>query len=892
MNGSAFFAFLWLATFSLSTLAADLTPTDKVNMAILPLVATSCQATEGDPPDPFRHSSNERAGYDWWSLQPLEKPDPPATPGDRWSINEIDRFITAKLESRGLSHSPRADPRTLVRRLYVDLIGLPAPPDVIDRFAAHPSQERWEKLVAELLASSHYGERWARHWLDVARFGESHGYEYNVPRESAWPYRDWVIRSLNQDMPYTRFARMQLAGDILKPDTWGGAAAVGFLVAGVHNTVLGKNPAMKSAARHDELEEMAGTVSQAFLGLTVNCARCHDHKFDPISSREYYRFIAALDGVKHGTRTVRAPGDTKEEASELGRKRQALQERLIPLLFSRQAHLSTPANHVELKNPIDANRKRVTYHVSLKTAPSVWASPAQATSDRDGVVVRILRNDGGALATHFLRPGAWRGGRTATTYTPHTFAYTGDGSGPVRIQLSPFPLASNRFGGAVEDLTVRDPNQVIFEETFDRLRLHHEPGLQADTRHKVHYGATSATWKHLGTNAIHAVEHARGNLAIQLYSGGSNGPGIKPGTEPERKILSQIAALDRRADTLRRQATGPVFTVVPGQPGIMRIRRRGKVTDPGDAVKPGGLKAVRGLSPSLGLTLRATDSQRRRALAEWISHPSNGPFHRVIVNRIWHHHFGRGIVDSPSDLGFNGGRPSHPELLEWLAVWFRDHGHSLKNLHRYVATSATYQQSSRVLQNESHPAATRLDKENRLLWRQNPRRVDAETFRDSILEIAGALNRRPFGPGYKDVRIEKVGSAHYYFAADPIGRSFNRRTIYRWHVRGQRSALLDTFDCPDPSTTTPVRNVTTTPSQALSQWNHPFVLRMSRRFAERIGREAGADVAAQVESAWRRALGRSPDAGEARSAIALVKKHDLSLLARILFNSNESIWIE
>ncbi|MCH8924416.1 MAG: PSD1 domain-containing protein, partial [Planctomycetes bacterium] len=534
-----------------------------------------------DPIDPFRFTTTKRAGLDWWSLQPLAKPPVPPvdgdSDGDNWSRNEIDRFIIAKLRAKGLAPSPRADPRTLVRRIYYNLIGLPAPLEAIDKFTKDPSPKAWGQLVDELLASKHYGERWARHWLDVVRFGESHGFEYNQPRENAWHYRAWVIRSLNRDLPYDQFARMHLAGDAIQPNSLEGAAAVGFLVAGTHNSVLGASPAMKLAGRHDELEEMAGTVAQTFLGLTVNCARCHDHKFDPISTREYYRFIAALDGVQHGERKVR----------------------------------SIPA--------------------------------------------------AGAVA---------------------------------------------------------------------------------------------------------------------------------------------------------------VFSVVSGNPGAMHVLLRGDVTRPGDEVAPGGIKAVRNVSASFGIDKRAADTLRRRALADWISHRDNGPFHRVVVNRVWHYHFGKGIVDTPSDLGFNGGRPSHAKLLEWLAVWFRHNGYSLKKLHKLIVTSATYQQASR-----SNPKATKIDKENRLLWRQNARRVEAEVLRDSILDVAGQLNREQFGPGYRDVKVVEVPPAFYYLPVDPIGKQFNRRTIYRWNVRGQRSALLDTFDCPDPSVKTPKRSVTTTPSQALSQWNDAFVLR-------------------------------------------------------------------
>jgi len=263
-----------------------------------------------------------------------------------------------------------------------------------------------------------------------------------------------------------------------------------------------------------------------------------------------------------------------------------------------------------------------------------------------------------------------------------------------------------------------------------------------------------------------------------------------------------------------------------------------------------------------------------------------------MVNRVWQQHFGQGIFTTPSDLGFNGGRPSHPQLLDWLAIRFRDSGYSIKNLHRTIVTSAVYQQSSQL-----RPSASKIDAGNRFLWRQNSRRIEAEALRDSILDIAGQLNRTPYGPGYRDVEIVQVPPAFYYVPIDPPEYEFNRRTIYRWNVRGQRSALLDTFDCPDPSTRTPTRMVTTTSSQALSQWNDSFILRMSEKLSERIVtelRDQGiVDEPQQVVTvAWRRVLGRPPTAAEEVTAARLVEDHGLPLLCRVLFNSNEFVLIE
>ena len=869
-------------------------PLDKASKEIIRKWIESGAQWDNDRIDDFRLSTKQRAGYDWWSLTPLRTVKVPPASRNTTVVNEIDRFVQARLHDNGLRPSPRANPRVLIRRIHFDLLGLPAPPDLIERFTQRPTQDHWERIVEELLDSRHYGERWARHWLDVARFGESHGYEYNVPRAGTWHYRDWVIRSLNQDVPYNRFAELQIAGDLLGPDSISGAAAVGFLVAGIHNTVLGKNPLMKLAARYDELEEMAGTVAQTFLGLTVNCARCHDHKFDPISTREYYQFIAALSGATHGSRQITdlATPTARNKLRELEDERDKLQGQLVNWLWEQNGLTATATNQITLKEPIRANQKGARYRISVKIAPTVWATAAQATGDRDGLSLRVIRQNGSLLASHYMKPGAWKN-QQAGAFAEEVFTYRGDGTGNLTLQIGAFPIHTNRFGGSLDTVTVADESKdVLFHETFADLQHPHPPGSQVATRHRVYYGSTSHRWAHSGTSAIHAVEHQPGHFAVQFYSGPTNAALPKPVTPREKQHQSGIKALNKEIEKLKKQLSSPVFTVIPTAPGIMRVLERGDVTSPGDPVVPGGLQAIAEISPSFGLSKQATDAARRIKLAQWITHPENGPFHRAIVNRIWHYHFGKGIVESPNDLGFNGGRPSHPALLDWLAVWFRTNGYSLKKLHRLLVTSGTYQQTSNLALHPTHHLALRRDQANRLLWRQNAQRVDAETLRDSILEIAGVLNRTLYGPGFKDVRIEKVGAAHYYIAIDPIGAAFNRRTIYRWQVRGERNSLLETFDCPDPSTTTPRRNVTTTPSQALSQWNHPFVLRMADHLAHRVVKETSPHIAHQVDRMWKLVLGRAADDEERDSAIQLVQKHNLTLLARVLFNCNEAILIE
>ncbi len=342
---------------------------------------------------------------------------------------------------------------------------------------------------------------------------------------------------------------------------------------------------------------------------------------------------------------------------------------------------------------------------------------------------------------------------------------------------------------------------------------------------------------------------------------------------------------------LRAQAALPgknmCYAVVPRQPLPTRLLARGDSRTPGDVVAPGGLSAASGLSPDFHLPPDAPEGERRAALARWITSPNNPLFARVIANRLWHYHFGVGLVDTPSDFGFSGGRPTHPELLDWLAARLIDERFSLKQLHRLIVLSATYRQASRF-----RPDAAARDADNRWLWRKAPLRLDAESVRDAVLTVAGELNGARGGPGFHDCKEVLRSGTYSYVSGDPVGFEFQRRSIYRVWSRGGRSNLLDVFDCPDPSTTSPKRAVTTTPLQALTLLNNAFVLRMSDRLAERIRREAGAESSAQVEHAYQMAYGRAPTADEAAEARQVVERHGLNVLARAIYNSNEFLYVD
>ena len=647
-----------------------------------------------DPVDPFLYSSDRRAGYNWWSLQKVKGGEPPPVADANWPVNPVDQFVLARLEKAGLKPSPQADRRTLIRRLTYDLIGLPPTPQEVEQFVNDADPRAYEKLVDRLLDSPHYGERWARHWLDIVRYGESQGFERNKLRPSAWKYRDFVVEAFNSDLPYDEFIRWQIAGDVLAPDNPLAVAASGFLVMGPYDltSYTDGTPDMRKFAREEELEGLVATVSQTFLGLTVNCARCHDHKFDPVTQREYYQISASLGGTYHGDERPAAPGS-------------------------------------------DANMR-------LAELRSEIAKLAQEEQQADGPAKREV-----------------------------------------------------------------------------------------------------------------AVRRSRLESVARLLEG------------------------------------GPVHTTVPKQPDAWYVLARGDFRQPVEEVTPRGIRALSGASSDWSLTRDSPEAERRKALAEWIADDDNPLTPRVLVNRLWGYHFGAGLVRTPSDFGFQGGLPSHPELLDWLAgqlvkpaegpAW------SLKRIQRLIVLSRTYQQSSRW-----RADAAAVDADNKLLWRQVPRRLEAETIRDAMLAVSGQLDPKLGGPGYRDFKVTSAGNNETYTVFDAIGAEFNRRTLYRTWVRTGTSPLLDVLDCPDPSVATPRRSVTTTPLQALSLLNNALVEHYAEKFAERLKQEAPEDAAAQIRRAYTLAYSREPDAEEVALGQQFVGQHGLKQYCVVLFNGSEFLDID
>lgn len=744
------------------------------------------------PLDRFKFSTPTRAGYDWWSLKPLAQPGLPDVSRQRWVAGAIDRFVLAGLEAKGLSPAPAADRRTLIRRVTFDLTGLPPGPEEVAAFVADDSPDSYQRLVDRLLASPAYGERWARHWLDVVRFAESQGFERNKFYPSAWKYRDWVIQALNDDLPYDEFVRLQLAGDVLRPHDPQALIASGYLVCVPHD-LLGLtqgSEGMRANTREDELENLVGNVGQTFLGLTINCARCHDHKFDPLRQSEYYQLAAALGGIERAER--RLTDDTRTIGS---------------------ARLQESA---ELKK-------------------------------LEAQLVAILGGSGSEL----IRQARARGVQEAA----QAHARAKNSVAEAEKKLAGFQSQVGK-PGAPRDILVAVANarQVVVDRRRELSSAEDEQRIA-----RLLHGTR-------GFDQLLAQVSAEKKIACA-------------------PLIAKLSQLEVRAQLQSSGGTAHAFASLP--PRYFHVLARGNFRNPGAVVAAGGFRCIAGAPADWGLSPAALESERRMRLAEWITHPRNPLPARVIVNRLWHYHFGAGLVDTPNDFGYSGGRPSHPELLDYLAQELIREGWSLKHIQREIVLSSTYRQSGQF-----NPRAASIDAGNRLLWRKTPLRLEAEALRDAVLSVSGELNRRMGGPSFRDIEIGVEGDNAAYKPLDTFGPAVNRRSVYRTVVRATTPPLLETLDCADPTVATPRRNVTTTPLQALSVLNNPFMLRAAEAFAARVKREAGDAMDQQVVRAYQLAFGRVITKREHRLALAFADKYGLADLCLMIFNSNEFLYID
>ena len=882
------------------------------------------------PIDPYRYSSEKRAGYDWWSLKAMQPVELPALPNE-WesqAAHPIDRFVLAKLLEHKLTPSAPAAPQLLTRRLAFDLTGLPPSPEEVATFAASPTPQAYEALLARYLNSPHYGERWARHWLDLARYGESQGFERDELRTNSWPYRDWVIRSLNEDLPYDQFARMQIAGDLLKPNDAEGIIATGFLVAAPYDEVghTQQSAAMRAVVRQDEMEDLVGTVGQTFLGLTVNCARCHDHKFDPITQVEYYQLAACLDGVRHGERKIVTDSVRAQVAGVQARLKMVSEELTAIESPIRERILKDRARG----NAPPAPRPIARWDFSSDLRDQIGKLPAAARPGAEIKDGHLVLDGQAGFATSAPIPVQLKAKTLEAWVQLATLQQAG--GGVIGVQTTD----GQRFDSIV--FGEREPNRwMAGSEGFVRTESFQGPEEQDAATRPVHvaivyaedgtitayrdgqpYGqpydcGEAATFEPGTAQVVFGLRHgaeAGGNRLLagsldtaQLYDRALSAEEVAASAGRTDFVTTEelVAALtdaDRtqRDRLLNEQATlgdqhkqlqnSSVYACTPQPPGVTHLLLRGNPGTPGDPVTPRGIAAVSTSSPDFGLQPDSPDEPRRVALARWIASRDNPLFARVIVNRVWQHHFGVGLVDSPNDFGFNGARATHPELIDYLASWLIENGWSLKKLHTLILTSNTWKQSSH---RQAENAV--IDAENRWLWRFSPHRLEAETVRDAMLSVSGQLNLQVGGPPYQDYRMSVFNST-FFEMIDPETPDAQRRTIYRTWVRSGRNSLLDALDCPDPSTTAPRRAITTTPVQSLSLLNNSFVLRMADATARRLETDQTTGVAAQIDHLFQLAYGRSASAAERAELSAFVEQYGLSAVCRVVFNSNEFVYAE
>jgi hypothetical protein len=724
------------------------------------------------------------AARNYWAFKlPVQTPVPAETPQFK---HPIDRFLEQVRRDKGVTAAPRASRATLLRRAYLDLIGLPPTPAEAAAFLDDVSPDAWPHLIDRLLASPHYGERWGRHWLDVARYADSSGYEQDYDRPNAWRYRDYVIRAFNADKPYTDFLREQIAGDELDATTDDTLIATGFLRAGPRVAFREKdNP----ERRYDYLDDLIATTGRGVLGLTVQCARCHNHKFDPIPQRDYYSLQASFFGYVETTH----PLVPRAEAEAY--------ERAVREIDGREAPLKAQIKKIETPY-----RDRLTKEAYTKFPEHVQRAIAKPEAERTAGE-RLLAQQ---VIENVSVPAA----------------------AIDRAMTSGDAAKTKKLAAEIAVLEKHRPKPIPVAEIVTDGDYRFAPDGEGDDV--------------VGCPKCRESDATTGSF---LHTGPA------PYQTPPSFFLI-------RGDANARGA--------PMKPGFVTVATYG--TPPTEMPPPDG-----------------RTSGRRRALAEWLASRENPLTARVIVNRIWHHHFGRGIVATLDNFGRMGDLPTHPELLDWLAVEFMNRGWSIKAMHRLIMTSEAYQMSSAF----DDAVDREKDPQNQLLWRYRAQRLDAEIIRDTILAAAGSINPTVGGPPvFPPLPKELLSSvSHGIWKEEPDGPGVWRRSVYVYRRRGLAFPMFQVFDLPEQNVSAGARNVSTVPTQALTLLNDPFVLRQAQLFADRVKREAGEEPAAQVDLAYRIALTRPPTPAERTEAIDAIGKGSLVDLTHVLMNLNEFVYM-
>ncbi len=912
-------------------------------------------------PDDFDASRHTRS-RDHWAYRPLVRPEVPAVQDESWPQTPVDRFILARLEREGFKPSKAADKGTLLRRVTLNLTGLQPTAGEYRDFQQDRSPRAFVRVVDRLLDSPRYGERWARHWMDVIHYADSQGHDQDRPRDNSWPYRDYLIHSFNQDKPYARFVEEQIAGDVLHPDDPQATVATGFIATGPFDEssmiFIVDDTVDKKQAQNLDRDDMLMTTMSAFNSTTVHCARCHDHKFDPISQAEYYSLQSVFAGVDRADRPFDPDRKTHIARQSLLRKRLSLEVRQMqltdrigavtsPEIRQQQERIQSLEEEREaLSKPVEGvESSTLGYHseVSLAGQKEKWVQVdlLESVPIHHIYLVPVDRPD----QPGFGFPARFRidlsndplmfNFQTVADHTekgfpspgpdPYGIQTRGQRARYIRVTaLSPVAPATDSYWlFALSELLAfsGDQNIAVKGKVTSSDSMESQPSGSDDkapwSQANLVDGATSVvTLASLGDYRKHP---GPGDLSSALKSARRSS---EIAVEIERieeqraamarsrlgpSLRSELEEIERELEEVNRQlaamppapmvysgtadfATFNKFKPTKGIPRPISVLGRGEITQPLEPASPGALSLIQDLDPHFELEQPRHEGGRRAALAKWITDPKNVLTWRSIVNRIWHYHFGRGLVDTPNDFGHMGGRPSHTQLLDWLALWFLDNGGSVKELHRLILTSSVYRQSS-----QDQPEYSKTDAENRTLWRMNRRRLDAESLRDSVLQASGKLDLTMGGPPVKQFDYEdpnpSVTPLISYETFDADNPANFRRSVYRWIFRTRPDPFMEVLDSPDSSQLAAARTVSTTSLQALTMWNNPFIVSQSRHLADRVAKEAGEDPRARLEAAYQLVLGRLPTDNESQELEAYDAKHGMTNVCRVILNSNEFVFV-
>lgn len=871
--------------------------------------------------DPRQTKPAALADEKFWSLKPLVRPVVPETHG-----NPIDGFISKKHLELGLHFSPEASREVLIQRLYYDLLGLPPSPEEVAEFVADPSPTAYEDLVDELLQSPHYGERWARHWMDTIHFADSHGYEHDVGRDNAWPYRDYLIQAFNKDIPWDRFVREQLAADYFYPDDKHLTPALGFLGAGVFDLSTYRTATV--TFDYLDRDDVVTQTMAALQSTTANCARCHAHKFDPISQEDYYAIQAIFSGMFKGDLAYDADPETS-------RKRKYLNELITKASALDPTLLETEELKEVIATWISQKGKPIPWQdfilaSYLSTDGSTMTPTAEnavivggVRPDKDTYVVTGRANLATATALRLevliddslpkLGPGRQDNGNLHLNEIAIQY-FESNKAPPREVKIATATADFNQEGWTISHAidgnpgtawgiypAVGSPHRAVF--TFAEPVQISADGYFTIQLKQLHGGGhnigafrLALTDQPAPTVSILPTEIEKA-LAVPAESRTPD-EHIRIAAQAVREYASEsISQLPKQAfvhgggsSVYLPTGEGTRELITIPKPKPIHVLQRGDFDKPRQEVGPGSLSALKHAPARFDLSAGDSDTARRGALAEWIVHRDNVLTWRSAVNRIWHYHFGRGICDTPSDFGRMGGTPTHEELLDWLAIWFRDDSKgSMKALHRLIVTSQTYRQIAEV---DSTMAA--IDGDNRYLWRQNRQRLDADTFRDYAMAVTGSLDRTMGGPALQYFsRKPGIQATPFleYSNFDWSQPGVCRRSIYRYVWRGIQDPFMEQLDFPDLGLLSPNRAFSASSLQALALFNNDFVLYQSTTFAKRLESESG-DRATQIRRAVELCWLRVPEDREVKKYEAFVERHGLVNFCRLLLNSNEFLFVE